>query len=290
MITEAEVRRIAATMNVDPMVIDLDYSLGWFLLGMARTGDLSNSLRFKGGTCLRKCYFPQYRFSEDLDFTATKYVSSEEMGSWIQRTASWVTDHDGPDFQIQPINFEVVDDEYGSESYQARVYYRGPLRWGGSPRTVRLDITRHEKLFFPAAEQEIIHQYSDQDVFSGITLSCYCLEEVISEKIRAIGGQRRFAVSRDLYDIYNLIMHGVNLEIVEKILPEKFEARGLSLQSIDVIDFERRRHEFELDWERRLSYLVQSRTASFALVWDCVIQLVRDIDQHLKQSDANPGA
>ncbi|CAN5145726.1 hypothetical protein BH20BAC1_BH20BAC1_03460 [soil metagenome] len=24
---------------------------------------------FKGGTCLRKCYFPDYRFSEDLDFT-----------------------------------------------------------------------------------------------------------------------------------------------------------------------------------------------------------------------------
>ncbi|WP_353616855.1 nucleotidyl transferase AbiEii/AbiGii toxin family protein [Cytophaga sp. FL35] len=26
---------------------------------------------FKGGTCLRKCYFPDYRFSEDLDFTST---------------------------------------------------------------------------------------------------------------------------------------------------------------------------------------------------------------------------
>jgi predicted nucleotidyltransferase component of viral defense system len=28
-------------------------------------------LIFKGGTCLRKCYFPNYRFSEDLDFTST---------------------------------------------------------------------------------------------------------------------------------------------------------------------------------------------------------------------------
>ena len=34
MISEAEVRRFAAATNVDPMVIDLDYSLGWFLLGM----------------------------------------------------------------------------------------------------------------------------------------------------------------------------------------------------------------------------------------------------------------
>ena len=24
---------------------------------------------FKGGTCIKKCYFETYRFSEDLDFT-----------------------------------------------------------------------------------------------------------------------------------------------------------------------------------------------------------------------------
>jgi predicted nucleotidyltransferase component of viral defense system len=29
-----------------------------------------DSLVFKGGTCLRKCYFHDYRFSEDLDFTS----------------------------------------------------------------------------------------------------------------------------------------------------------------------------------------------------------------------------
>lgn len=32
MIPEAEIRRYAAQMKGDPMVIDLDYSLGWFLL------------------------------------------------------------------------------------------------------------------------------------------------------------------------------------------------------------------------------------------------------------------
>ena len=32
-----------------------------------------------GGTCLRKCYFPDYRFSEDLDFTATQWFGWEEL-------------------------------------------------------------------------------------------------------------------------------------------------------------------------------------------------------------------
>ncbi len=66
---------------VDPMVIDLDYSLGWFLLGLRSMSDSFMGLIFKGGTCLRKCYFSDYRFSEDLDFTATKYMSSANIES-----------------------------------------------------------------------------------------------------------------------------------------------------------------------------------------------------------------
>ena len=128
MIIEAEVRRIAAATKVDPMVIDLDYSLGWFLLGMRKTSASLRGLIFKGGTCLRKCYFPDYRFSEDLDFTATKHLSPIDIEDWITKSVDWISDHNGPDFHVQPIQFEVVDDEYESESYQARIYYRGPLR------------------------------------------------------------------------------------------------------------------------------------------------------------------
>lgn len=123
MISEAEIRRTAAATNVDPMVIDLDYSLGWFLFGMLKTNDGFGGLIFKGGTCLRKCYFSDYRFSEDLDFTATNLLTPAEIEKWMVSCVDWIYDHDGPDFRIQPIHFEVVDDEYGSESYQARIYY-----------------------------------------------------------------------------------------------------------------------------------------------------------------------
>jgi predicted nucleotidyltransferase component of viral defense system len=71
MIAEAEIRRCAARWGVDPMVADLDYSLGWFLTAIAKAGSPADLWLFKGGTCLRKCYFEDYRFSEDLDFTAS---------------------------------------------------------------------------------------------------------------------------------------------------------------------------------------------------------------------------
>jgi hypothetical protein len=61
MIAEAEIRRYAARWQVDPMVVDLDYGLGWFLAALMSVGTPASVLRFKGGTCLRKCYFPDYR-------------------------------------------------------------------------------------------------------------------------------------------------------------------------------------------------------------------------------------
>jgi len=48
MISEAEVRCIAAATKVDPMVIDMDYSLGWFLLGMRKTSASLGGSIFKG--------------------------------------------------------------------------------------------------------------------------------------------------------------------------------------------------------------------------------------------------
>lgn len=277
MISEAEIRRISAASRVDPMVVDLDYSLGWFLLGMRKTSTSLGGLLFKGGTCLRKCYFHDYRFSEDLDFTATKYLSRADIEDWVKKSVDWVSNYDGPDFHVQPIHFEVVDDEYGNESYQARIYYRGPLRWGGSPRTVKLDITRAEVILLPVNEKQIIHSYSDQASFADINLPCYSLEEVIAEKIRAVGGQRRFAVSRDLYDIYNLISTGIDVNAVKQILPRKFEIKGLTMKGIDVNNIKLRRSAFELDWERRLGYLVTKNNLEFETVWQHVLLLLDEV-------------
>ena len=113
MIAEAEIRRYAAQKDVDPMIVDLDYSLGWFLLGLIKAQTFVAHVRFKGGTCLRKCYFPDYRFSEDLDFTLSRPASSENLELWMDEAVAWITDHDGPDFRTEPLRMEVVNDEYG---------------------------------------------------------------------------------------------------------------------------------------------------------------------------------
>jgi predicted nucleotidyltransferase component of viral defense system len=51
-------------------VLERDYLLSWVLAGIGQVESLKGTLVFKGGTALKKCYFGDYRFSEDLDFSA----------------------------------------------------------------------------------------------------------------------------------------------------------------------------------------------------------------------------
>jgi predicted nucleotidyltransferase component of viral defense system len=64
-----EVLDLRAEWSLAVDVIEKDYMLGWLLAGIASEPQLREGWVFKGGTCLRKCYYETYRFSEDLDFT-----------------------------------------------------------------------------------------------------------------------------------------------------------------------------------------------------------------------------
>ncbi|MEA3341517.1 MAG: nucleotidyl transferase AbiEii/AbiGii toxin family protein, partial [Chloroflexota bacterium] len=177
---------------------------------------------------------------------------------------------------------ETVRDEYGSETYQVRVYFRGPLQWGGSPRAIRMDVTRDEEVLFSPAERSLIHPYSDETSLAQANVTCYALTEILAEKIRAVGGQRRFAISRDLYDIHRLVQAGVALADVIPLLPAKFEARGLDMALLDTQKVTARRSEFEEDWNRRLSYLVRdARAEDFEAAWTTTVEILQQIEDQL---------
>ncbi len=64
--------------RIPETVLERDYCLSWFLVGLSRSPP-RDRLAFKGGTALKKCFFADYRFSEDLDFTLTQETPWEEM-------------------------------------------------------------------------------------------------------------------------------------------------------------------------------------------------------------------
>ena len=59
-------------------VLERDYCIAWFLAALGQS-DLRTCLALKGGTALKRCYFGDYRFSEDLDFTLLEAISFDSI-------------------------------------------------------------------------------------------------------------------------------------------------------------------------------------------------------------------
>jgi len=76
MIKKSEINSISTALGIRTSTIDKDWVLGHFIDSIFSIQEFANSLIFKGETCLKKCRFSDYRFSEDLDFTSTNSVLS----------------------------------------------------------------------------------------------------------------------------------------------------------------------------------------------------------------------
>lgn len=277
MISEAELRRKAGSMGIDPMIVDLDYVLGVFLSQWYRE-ELARRLRFKGGTCLRKCYFPDHRFSKDLDFTAELDFDEQEIEGLLNQVTQSTQERFGLNLAERERRKRTVQNQRGGTTIEIRLYYRGPLRRTGAPQAIQLHITtaKSEILFPERSEKRIIHPYSDQTFIEDVRVTCYSLKEILSEKLRAICGQRRFAISRDLFDIHEILeFEVIEFDEIRYLVERKFENRGVRIESIRVEDFISRKEEFQQDWYRDLTHLLPTtEKTTFDDAWRTILDVV----------------
>ncbi len=148
MIDRAEVLAVATDLSLSPEVVEKDYILGWLLAGIHAQPALAESWVFKGGTCLKKCYFETYRFSEDLDFTLTDatQLSSDLLINAFRDVSAWVYENTGIQIPGDRLRFDVYNNPRGGISCEGRIYYTGPLARGGTMPRIKLDLTADELL------------------------------------------------------------------------------------------------------------------------------------------------
>lgn len=94
MILKNEILLHSKQTSIAPNIIEKDYAIGWILMGIAHHKELCDNFVFKGGTCLKKCYFNSYRMSEDLDFTLKSQSSLNDkfLTSSFLQVSKWVYD------------------------------------------------------------------------------------------------------------------------------------------------------------------------------------------------------
>jgi predicted nucleotidyltransferase component of viral defense system len=275
MISVTEIRSIADVLGVAPAVVDHDYVLGCLLHYLSIQSETQQGLVFKGGTSLQKCYFAEYRLSEDLDFTALKAFRASTIQSLVNAAKHALQDSTGIRTDVHETIVETIADDYGKESYEAKIYYEGPWKYGGTPRSLRIHISRDEQLLFAPKNLPIMHNYSDQKSLPQASIRVYALEEILAEKLRAFSGQRKWAVARDVYDLFMLAKSGATIEAAFAAFPQKCAAKDISPADIDVAKVMQRRLEYESNWQNNLEYLVPANAKTiFEEAWSVALKLL----------------
>ena len=262
MITRADIVERAAEWGLAESVVEKDYVIGWLLWGIGAHPVLSRYWAFKGGTCLKKCYFETYRFSEDLDFSvlpgsallsADQVFDEEKVRKATQEVLERVQEESGIDLAARELYLKSM---FEGRALEGRVYYLGP---SGSTQVakIKLDISGTEVVVRPTVLMPVRHSFPD-DLPSPATVRTYSFEEVFAEKIRAMGQRGR---PRDLYDIVNLYRHqglGKEPALIFEVLQEKCSSKGIPVPTYAAVMSDTTRDELESEWDNMLAHQLPS--------------------------------
>lgn len=255
MIRSQDIRERASEWQLRVNVVEKDYILGWLLAAIATHPETSQQWVFKGGTCLKKCFFETYRFSEDLDFSllpGAKY-SAPELQVILQEVADQASELSGVTFASQTITIRERRNRQGQATFEASIEYRGPMADPGGPR-VRFDLTRQEPVLDGVAHRSVFHAYPDAFP-ANLLVATYSIDELFAEKLRALTERTR---PRDLYDVVFMLENRVdalNLERSRELFRGKCAVKQLAIPTTDqLLAVVRGADELRSEWSNMLAH------------------------------------
>ena len=262
MITTAELHRLAEQEGLRFDQIEKDYVILWLLSGLAHSGTKEHGWVFKGGTCLRHCYYEGYRFSEDIDFSCLPGGDNLEVSLRLLDTvAAWVLRESGIRMSIRepltvPGDFQI---EIPVE------YNRGGARRQGLPQ-VQVHLTFDEPILDEAVVQSVKPSYSD---FSAFGITAYSKREILAEKLRSLlQQQKKWPRPRDLYDLWYILCKSgehFSWKELKPLFDEKCRVRGVQ-PDITGLTSDTLREWNENAWRDRLGPMLKD-VPDFDRVW-----------------------
>ncbi len=247
--------------------IEQDYTLSWMLAGIAACPELKDTLIFKGGTALKKCYFGNYRFSQDLDFSIRENSETRyNLNELIEKSCIMATNmaqeatHENISFISQPYTEKRPHPE-GQKAFaiQAR------LPWHRDYFTkVYIEISYQELVLLPPNLRPIIHSYNETLEAS---LYVYPLEEIVAEKIRALHqfakklhergwGRSRVRDYYDLWRIFSDYRNELDLDLLPTLISKKCFHKDVTFTSVNTIFQEALMNNARTEWQTWLLEVV----------------------------------
>lgn len=198
MIDRDEIEARGNDLGVHIANVERDYVFGWLLKAFYENSYLASMLILKGGNCMRKAYYPNTRFSADLDFSVLHAVDADRFREEINHSCIAAQSACGVTFETERNTFaaeRMIDGQ--RQVFKGRVYFRDFYgNHGQITIAVRLDVSEFDKVFLPTVQRELIHPYSDSDACRA-SLQCMAMEELLANKLKCLLQRRH---SFDLYD------------------------------------------------------------------------------------------
>ena len=252
-----ELKRRRAEAQVTLETTEIDYVLAWAIWGFFQNELLKDNLVFKGGTALRKIYFPnytEYRYSEDLDFTAKTELPEDDLREAIDSACTLAREASNIELTLGPLKSY---ESSGSKAYKGRLYFIGP-RQPRSPRKLNVDIDCSEKIVLSPRLLSLDHPYSDADDCS-VLVYTYPLEEILAEKLRALITPERVR-ARHFFDVWYILLRypgKLDAEEAKQIFHRKCTYKNIKFKSVaDFFDPDRL-EKYERDWKRSLERVMR---------------------------------
>jgi hypothetical protein len=262
MISKEEINRRAKAEGLRFDQIEKDHVILWILQALAQPELKPKGWVFKGGTCLRHCFYSGYRFSEDLDYSCREDSGGldrardllSDVSVWVQSNAF---------FRLAVKEARTIEGDFQVELPVE--YSRGGARRHGLPE-IKIHLTFDEPILTKPTVRSVTPLYSDLSTF---TVATYTKEEILAEKMRALLQQQvKWPRPRDLYDLWFILCHEnekFDWENLRGLFNGKCRARKIdpdpTLLVSDVL-----KNTNERVWNAQLS-AVMATVSPFAQVW-----------------------
>lgn len=243
MIPLAEINSYANKYKVPAETIEKDYVISWILICLAKS-KLKNYFTFYGGTAIKRIYFENHRFSEDIDL-----ISSDNF-----RLDKIVQDLDILQEASSTTNLLLEIDEKNiitkKDRIQLYIRYDGYSEIIGAAKEIRMDFAMNMDSYGKTTNKKIIASYSDLNNQTQ-RIPVMTLNTILANKLGLLIDLTRNE-PRDIYDIWFLLQRTDDFDFdsleVCKIFKEKYGFQP----SFNILINQLKNHSLKANWENRL--------------------------------------
>ena len=237
---QTTLKQKATETNTALWIIEKDYALSYLLSALFKVPLLTDSLVLKGGTALKKAYFQDYRFSEDLDFSTRVEITAADIQDGID-TAVSIMEQDLQEREPFFIRSEPLILREPHPGKQIANIVRVQFPYHREPMCrLKVEITVDDPILIPPETRPILHNYEET---ISTHIKTYHLAEIIAEKYRALlqsldrlqkKGWGANRVCRDYYDLWSIQKRvGLSNDNIPALLEKKSVVRGVKFESTD---------------------------------------------------------